>query len=234
MKRNNFFDTLSHDRKNNTEQRDSMHTMLSHLKVRYVQNRDTSPHALVGLSRSEYTLYKDIIEHGLNVARYARMLFEDLEPLHMLGMKWQERLLLAAQYHDIGTIDGEKAHHKHSYVRIKTDKNLAILEEEREVVALIARYHRRALPSHKHAEFACLPQSLQENICKVASILRIADALDYGHEAHIKRVRALIFQKQIRLDCLTDKGISLEKIRVEKKGDLFRRTFQKEIECKIM
>lgn len=211
-----------------------MYSLLSTLKARYVQNHDKTPYDLVGLSRGEFNLYKDIIEHGLNVARYARMLFEDLTALHMLSDVWRERLLVAAQYHDIGTIDGEKGHHKYSYLRIKNDKSLDIPDEEREIIALIARYHRRALPCEKHTEFACLNKSLQENICKVASLLRIADALDYGHEAHIKCVRAVIFQEQIRLDCLTDKSISLEKIRVEKKGDLFRRTFQKEIECKLM
>lgn len=213
-----------------------LYSGVSKLKARTLLRsyKACKPHNLIGLSRHEFALYKDIIEHGLNVSRYARMLFEDLFPLHGLGELWLSRLLLAAQYHDIGTIDGEKAHHKHSYTRIKNDKSLAIPESDREIVALIARYHRRALPHDKHPEFACLDVQTKEALCKVASIIRLADALDCQHEAHIKKVRVIILEKQIRLDCLTDKCISLEKIRVEKKGDLFQRTFQKDIVCKLI
>ena len=180
----------------------------------------------------EHSLYDHIMKHGLNVSSYVRMLFLGLEPLHGLSDTWLRRLLLAAQYHDVGSIDGAKAHHKHSYVRIKSDFGIVIPDEDREMVALLARYHRKALPCQEHKEFAILSVSEQEKFCKAASILRIADALDYGHQGVIEKIDMYINKARVTLICHSSKNLSQEKLRILKKGDLFERTFRKAIECK--
>lgn len=180
----------------------------------------------------EHALYQEIIEHGLGVANHVQVLFVGLESLHGLSPIWLRRLLLAAQYHDIGIIDGETSHHKHSYTRIQSGFEIGISDEDREMVALLARYHRKALPSTKHEEFARLKVNEQEELCKAASILRIADALDYSHERMIKQIDLYIDSSSVTLVCHSLKEISKEIEMVTKKGNLFVRTFQKEIICK--
>lgn len=180
----------------------------------------------------EHASYSHIMDHGANVSNYARMLFLGLEPLHGLSDIWLRRLLLAAQYHDVGTIDGSKSHHKHSYVRIKSDFEILISDEDREIVALLARYHRKAMPRQEHEEFAKLSMSEQEKLCKTASFLRIADALDYGHKGVIEKIDVFIHHSRVTLVCHSKENLSQEQSRVLSKGDLFERTFKKEIQCK--
>lgn len=184
------------------------------------------------LSIQEHVLYNEIIEHGLHVANYVRMLFLGLESLHGLSPVWLQRLLLAAQYHDIGSIDAEKSHHKHSYTRIRSDAGILIDGEDREMVSLLARYHRRALPSQGHSEFAKLSMNDQEELCKAASLLRMADALDYNHQGMIKQVDVHVDTFTVTLVCHSPRDISREIVRIASKSDLFVRTFQREVVCK--
>ena len=186
------------------------------------------------LPTQTHVIYKHIMSHGLNVAKYARTLFLGLEPLHCLPDIWLERLVLAAQYHDVGVIDGAKSHHKYSYTRIKADRGINIPDGDRDIVALLARYHRRAMPSPKHEEFAELSIGDKEKFCKVAAILRLADALDYGHHGAIQDVEVHINKSSVTLRCHSQESILQEAIRVQKKGNLFRRSFKKEIECEQM
>ncbi len=176
--------------------------------------------------------YKHIFEHGKNVARYSKMLFIQLESLHKLEEKWLALLLLAAKYHDIGALEGSSAHHKKSYFKIISDPNLPIADEDREKVAILARYHRKSLPSLNHFEFAKFSLAEQEEICKTASIIRMADALDYGHQGLISEIEVNIKTHDVIITCHSAYDISIEMLRIIKKSDLFERTFGKEIKCR--
>ncbi len=176
--------------------------------------------------------HRHILTHGQNVALYCNMLFMELEKLHSLDDEWLDILLLAAKYHDIGAMDGPKSHHKNSYHKIIHDQTLPIEDSQREMVALLARYHRKSLPSHKHPEFVKMPKSVQENICQGAAILRLADALDYGHQGLIHKINAKIYPQLVLLTCHSHYDITNEMFRVIKKSNLFARTFKKEIQCR--
>ncbi len=176
-------------------------------------------------------MYRPIFSHGENVAKYTKLLFEQLQSLHNLPSNWLDILLTAAKYHDIGIIVSANSHHKHSYTRIINDYNLPIENKEREMVALLARYHRKSLPTKDHSEFAKLSHTDQDELCKAASILRMADALDYGHQGIIDDLKVIIHSDHIEIICYSQRDISFEIERIVKKGDLFIRTFRKEIRC---
>jgi exopolyphosphatase/guanosine-5'-triphosphate,3'-diphosphate pyrophosphatase len=53
---------------------------------------------------------------------------------------------------------------------------------ERLLVANVARYHRRALPSQNHKLYSILTEQEQRLVSVLASILRIADGLDRTHK----------------------------------------------------
>lgn len=174
---------------------------------------------------------EDSLRHGRRVAVIAATLFQDLMELHGLSDEWGHRLHHAALLHDIGFVEGKKGHHKASMRLIEENADLNLSDEERLFVALLARYHRKAWPSRRHARFAALKKRDQEALRKAAAILRIADALDYGHAGAVGplavtvRKRRVILAVQCRSDC------SAEVRRVGEKSDLFRHVFGRKVEC---
>lgn len=172
---------------------------------------------------------EDSLRHGRRVAVIVATLFEDLMELHGLSDEWGHRLHHAALLHDIGFVEGRKGHHKASMRLI--EENADLPEEERPWIALLARYHRKAWPSRRHARFAALKKRDRKALRKAAAILRIADALDYGHAGAVGplavtvRKRRVILAIQCRSDC------SAEVRRVAEKSDLFRHVFGRKLEC---
>src|SRR5690348_10398023 len=102
--------------------------------------------------------------HARQVVRLSRQLFEATQPLHKLDAKELHLLERAAFLHNTGMLVEVRRHHKHSFRLIK-DANLPdFSEKERYEVAIIARYHRRALPSDEHEEFAALGKAARKRV----------------------------------------------------------------------
>lgn len=173
----------------------------------------------------------DSLTHGQRVAVIAATLFQDLAELHELDDVWGHRLHLAAQLHDIGFAEGRKGHHKISMRLIEEDLSLNIHDEDRPWVALLARYHRKAWPSRRHSRFDALKKDERKALRKAASLLRIADALDYTHSGVVKNLAVTVKKHKviIAIQCFGD--CSAEMQRVMKKGDLFMHVFGRELEC---
>lgn len=171
------------------------------------------------------------LEHGRHVAFLADRLFDELAELHGLGKKWRRRLHLAALLHDIGFADGRRKHHKISMRRIETDTTLGIADKDRPLVALLARYHRKAWPSQKHKRFADLSGKKRDAICKAAALLRIADGLDYRHLGNIQDVSVEVTDSAIRLQLRSCGECAPEQARAVKKGDLLEHLTERTLEC---
>lgn len=170
-----------------------------------------------------------ILAHGNHVAVLAVMLFEQLASLHELDEVWGQRLLLAARLHDIGMAEGRKGHHKASMRLIDSDLALDIPDEDRPWVALLARYHRKVWPSARHGRFARLNRHDRKAVARAASILRIADALDYTHSDVVAGLTVGIRKHSVDI-AVHGKGpadCEPELKRARKKGDLFRHLFGK-------
>ncbi len=125
----------------------------------------------------------------------------------------------------------ERRHHKHSFKLIKQTKLPDFSDEERHEVACIARYHRRALPSNDHAEYAVLNRSARKRVSYLSALLRVADALDYNHDARVLRLAAdaerctnTIWTIALWSRPLADLDVELEQAR--DKADLFEKVFK--------
>lgn len=203
-------------------------TLLSSAE-RQTEEQEDTPLSTAVLPES--SVVADSLEHGQRVAVIVAQLFQDLTELHNLDDIWGHRLHLAAQLHDIGFAEGRKGHHKVSMRIIEEDLSLNIQDEDRPWVALLARYHRKAWPSNKHERFAALNRKERKALSKAASLLRIADALDYTHKGLVKRFEVMVKKHKviITLHCSGDCLAEME--RVLKKGDLFMHIFERELEC---
>ena len=127
----------------------------------------------------------EILMHLEQVERNAVMLFDAFAPLHNMGPYERELVSCAALLHDIGISISYKGHHKHSRRLIVRADLPALTVREREIVANVARYHRKAEPSSKHKPFGVLPRESQDVVRRLAAILRVADGLDRAHENQV-------------------------------------------------
>jgi exopolyphosphatase/pppGpp-phosphohydrolase len=170
--------------------------------------------------------------HARQVARLSEQLFEGTEPLHQLDAGALRLLDRAALLHNTGMLIEARRHHKHSYRLIREASLPDFSDEERYEIATIARYHRRALPSSAHEEYAMLSRVARKRVSALAALLRIADALDYSHDGRVLRVAAntelcdaenWIFSIWVRP--LADLDDELE--HASEKADLFEKVFKR-------
>ena len=120
-------------------------------------------------------------EHSEQVRRLSLSLFDQTQPAHGLGGREREWLDHAALLHDIGVHISYGRHHKHSYYLIKNGDLRGFEPEEVEVIALVARHHRRGLPNKSRGGYASLPARLRRTVRTLAAMLRLAEGLDRSH-----------------------------------------------------
>jgi exopolyphosphatase/guanosine-5'-triphosphate,3'-diphosphate pyrophosphatase len=127
--------------------------------------------------------------HSQQVSRLSRSLFEQLRDLHGLPERYSSILHAAAMLHDIGLFIAYQKHHKHTYYLIKSSGPGSFDPVELDIIANIARYHRKSHPSPRHLPFGQLSSAHQEVVCKLSAILRVADALDYGRQSRVREIQ---------------------------------------------
>jgi exopolyphosphatase/guanosine-5'-triphosphate,3'-diphosphate pyrophosphatase len=124
--------------------------------------------------------------HSARTASLALELFDDLKRWHHLGDDSRELLEAAALLANVGMFVSHSEHHKHSYYLIRHSDRLAgFTDHEIELIALVARYHRKSAPRPKHVEFARLRPGDQDRVRTLAGILRVAIALDRSHDGRV-------------------------------------------------
>jgi exopolyphosphatase/guanosine-5'-triphosphate,3'-diphosphate pyrophosphatase len=127
--------------------------------------------------------------HSAQVARLALELFDGTADRHGLGDDSREVLEAAALLANVGLFVSHAGHHKHSYYVIRNSEMLTgFTDREIELIAQVARYHRKSAPRKKHPEFAALARDDQQRVRVLAGILRVAVGLDRNHRATVQSV----------------------------------------------
>ncbi|HOU59365.1 MAG TPA: HD domain-containing protein [Kiritimatiellia bacterium] len=163
--------------------------------------------------------------HAQNVTVGALALFDELQEEHQLGSHARLLLRCAAILHDIGQFVNARAHHKHSLYLIQNSELFGLTRHDMQIVATVSRYHRKALPSPAHPEFAMLSQDDRMTVAKLAAILRVADALERTHR---EAPRPMEFRREgerfvIVLRNMED--LTMERLALKDKGNLFADVF---------
>jgi len=168
--------------------------------------------------------------HGITVARLATQIFDDLADLHQLGARARVLLRASALLHDVGDFVRYEAHHKHSCYIIEHSEIMGITPTERNVVANVARYHRKSFPDPAHSNFRDLNRDDRATVRSLAAILRLADALDREHLSKVVAVSAQVTGGCLRLGVEGDADRELEEWTVARKAGLFRAVFDLDVE----
>ncbi len=169
------------------------------------------------------------LKHSDQVRKLSLQLFDNLQELHKLGKRERCWLECAAILHDIGFSQGSKAHHKTSLKLILNDTKLPFTSDERRVIANIARYHRKGCPKNTHHNFASLNRELKRKVSILAGILRLADGLDFSHQSLVQDVEAHVAFENVIVQGSIVLNPILEEYAVNKKKDLFEKSFKKNL-----
>lgn len=131
------------------------------------------------------------VTHAHHTAELALQLFAQTSVVHQLPDSYAELLEAGALLANTGRMIAHDSHHKHSYYLIRnTDQLTGFTNHEIELIAQVARYHRKSGPkARSHSEFAALSPLDQQAVRVMAGLLRIAIGLDRGHEGVVRRVQ---------------------------------------------
>jgi exopolyphosphatase/guanosine-5'-triphosphate,3'-diphosphate pyrophosphatase len=124
--------------------------------------------------------YQVNLAYSDRVATFALSLFDQTQGLlHHWGSNERRLLWAAAILHNCGHHISHSSHHKHSYYLIRNSELLGYNETEIEIIANLARYHRKSPPKKKHDNFRnLLSKEHRQVVCQLSAILRLAVALD--------------------------------------------------------
>lgn len=167
--------------------------------------------------------------HAETAAELALSVFDQTVTLHKFGDREREFLELAAIVHNVGLFISHAAHHKHTYYVVRHSEQLTgFTERERELLALIARYHRRSHPSGKHPEYSLLSESDQNMVRMLAGILRIGIGLDRSHRGLVTEVHVALDDKgsELQITPIASSGvdIGLEVYSAQERSDLLAKS----------
>lgn len=190
-----------------------------------IKNNDAVLKNILGIAKK----YRYEHGHAHQVAALALSLFDQLQELHKLDASQRILLHCAAILHDIGWIQGRKAHHKVSRDLILKEPNMPLSEHDKVLVALIARYHRRALPKDTHPYFSELDAQAREVVEKLAALLRIADGLDIRHEKEVTALSCEVTLNQVRINIQSHDALEEGRSTAKEKADLFEKVFGKQV-----
>lgn len=170
-------------------------------------------------------------EHTRHVARLAVRLFDETAQLHELGP--DERVMLegAACLHDIGWPVSKRGagHHKHSARLIRAQSWPHLTPLEVEMVALVARYHRRALPSSEHVDYHRLSRPRKAAVRRLAALMRLADALDRSHLQQVRDLSVRVTERLLEITLVSRVPPEREIAAALKKGTLAVEEFGRDL-----
>ena len=164
-------------------------------------------------------------QHAEHVAKTSLELFDQLSELHNLDYKMRAILETAALLHEIGKIVNTSGFHKHSSYLISNSEFFGVGEREHSLIALVARYHRRALPQNNHVRYSSLDLQDRISVSKLAAILRIANAMDESHRQKIMSFKCNVETDQVTILADGVSDISLEQHAVRQTKSLFENIF---------
>lgn len=166
-------------------------------------------------------------KHSEKVLELSEQIFKQTQSLHKLSKEAFRYLRIAALVHDVGHYIADQNHHIHSQYLVTMSPITGITERERMLIALIARNHRHLEIVLEPIKKFSLTRKEQMLIQKLASILRIANALDKSHAGSVKSIEIKIKpeKNQVIFKIKTKTSAPLERWAFNKCKALFAELF---------
>lgn len=177
-------------------------------------------------------------KHSETVAFLALQLFDSAKQigLHNLGMPERELLKHAAVLHDVGDFLSFNNHHLHSHYIISNAGLLGFDQKEIQIMANIALFHRKKLPSKKALKATGFDEKTKEAISILSTFLRFAEKLDRSHCGLVKKAEFIKENKDlVLLSFYSDSDCSFEEWSIIQNQQAFYEAFDKKLDvhCEV-
>ena len=167
--------------------------------------------------------------HCEHVGTLALEIFDALRDAYALPPGGRDILRAAALLHDVGYLINHEQNHTHAYHLIIHGDLRGFSAREIELIANVARYHRRASPKKTHPNFARLDRGERRLVRRLSGILRVADGLDRAHGQVVSGIRCRIGDGWVRMVATATRDPAIELQDAKRKAGLFEKAFRAEL-----
>lgn len=188
-----------------------------------IQN-DFTQQILAG-ARAILKKYQGDENHAEYVRKTSLEIYDALQK--ELGFDSHVRVLLeiSAILHDVGMFIRAEDHNIHGKYIVNNSEIFGLNRDDKSIVAQIISFHRGSKMPQEDEEFRLLSRSRRMTVLKLSAILRVADALDRTHKQHLYNFNISFAKDSITFRTKGHNNLSLEKLAVSEKGDLFENIF---------
>ncbi len=192
---------------------------------------ETERHSGLAEAAEHYGADISFAEH---VRDLTLQLFRQLKPVHRLPDDYVEWLNAAAMLHEIGAFINRNGRHRHAYYLIANSELYGFGNEQRRLIAAIARYVGKSKPSPQDRVLRLLPPLDRQLIPRAVVLLRLARALNLGRKSAVEAVRVKVKDSAVSLKLQTKRGgADLELWQVLKERSYFREVFGRDLEADV-
>jgi exopolyphosphatase / guanosine-5'-triphosphate,3'-diphosphate pyrophosphatase len=172
--------------------------------------------------------------HGQQVARLALRLFDQLKTELKANDEAREWLEFAGMLHDVGHHIGHLNHHRHSYYLITNGDLLGFRRDELEIIAQVARYHRKGAPKGSDDAFGSLSGAQRRTVRALSALLRIADGLDRSHYGVVRDITVARRGERLFFQLHTEgEDAELEVWEARRRAELLEKLLGQEIDFRV-
>ena len=168
--------------------------------------------------------------HSTHVAEMALQIFDEFREELKLEETDRELLYYATLMHDIGYYISYRKHHKHALYIIRHSDLRGFTEDEIDIMANVARYHRRSTPKKRHEFYKKLSKPLRKKVKSLSGILRVADGLDRSHYQNVQQLEIDNRKDKVYFYLNTMADPELEIWGADRKSELFEKVTGKKLE----
>lgn len=196
-------------------------------------------HQEAGVRRRSISRLTRLVEseqaHAQHVAFLSLLLFDQAKELglHSWGARERELLEYAALLHDVGVFVSRSGHHRHSHYLIRYSEMAGFTDEEIQVIANLAYFHRKSTPKKRHTHFHALSPDDQSLVRKGSALLRLAEGLDRSHLGFVRDVRLSRKAERALLTLFSENDPRLEVWFVGTEGAVFEEEFGLPLDIRV-
>ena len=196
------------------------------------QNDDNKAlaHQAIAWARSMARKYHADPGHARHVRILARKLFSELKTIHRLHERDLLLLQVAAIVHEIGITVRPNKHHRHAFYLINASPMVGLSASEKNLVAIVVRYHRKRTPDADNELFSELTESQQQRAFQLNVLLRLAIALDKERRGNVRAIHVNRSKKTLRLLVEGKGDLLLERWAARKEAAWFETVFGRKLE----
>lgn len=189
------------------------------------------------LSREQRTVVERLsrryavpIKHSRKVAALAHQVYTSMTGLHCLPPACGKILEAAAYLHDTGHFISDTSHHKHSEYVVRSADLAGFTDHERILIAMLCRYHRKAMPQPRHNEYQALSPDDRRVILLLIPLIRLADSLDRTNQQLVESVHIEESRGALLASIRAHGDSDLDEWAAERLTDVFQLVYGKPLE----